>query len=88
MASPFTLRLDDKTRKRIARIAQRRKESASDVVRGAIESMADREEMAAMPYEMIADLIGTVRGGNRRGSENTGRRFTGLLRRRRSRKKK
>jgi Arc/MetJ-type ribon-helix-helix transcriptional regulator len=88
MASPFTLRLDEKTRQRISRMARRRNVSASDVVRNAIESMADREELATEPYKLIADLIGTVHGGNPRRSENTGLQFGRLLKSRRSRKKK
>jgi predicted transcriptional regulator len=41
MASPLTLRLDDKTRKRIARIARRKQLSTSEVVRQAIEAWAE-----------------------------------------------
>ena len=84
MASPLTLRLDDKTRKRIARIASRKQLSTSEVVRQAIEAWADQQEPLASPYEAIKDLIGVVHGGNPRGSVRTGRRFTRLLKRRRS----
>ena len=38
MASPLTLRLDEKTRKRIVRIARRKQVSTSEVVRQAIEA--------------------------------------------------
>jgi len=86
MASPFSLRLDEKTRRRIARMAHRKQMSASDIVRSAIESMADHEEGGAEPYQLIADLIGTVRGRNPRRSEKTGRRFAKLLKRRRKAK--
>ena len=41
MASPLTLRLDEKTRKRIARIASRKHISTSEVVRRAIEAWTD-----------------------------------------------
>lgn len=81
MASPFSLRLDEKTRKRITRMARRTQVSASDVVRSAIESMADREESRVDPYSLIADLIGIARGRNPRRSEQTGRRFANLLKR-------
>jgi len=86
MASPFSLRLDPKTRKRITRMAQRKQVSASDIVRSAIERMADHEESRAEPYALIADLIGVARGRNPRRSEQTGRRFTKLLRRARKAK--
>jgi len=85
MASPLTLRLDEKTRKRIARIARRKQVSTSEVVRRAIEAWADQHEPVASPYEAIKDLIGVVHG-NPRGSVRTGRRFTKLLKRRRSRR--
>jgi predicted DNA-binding protein len=85
MASPLTLRLDEKTRQRIARIARRKQLSVSEVVRQAIEGWADRQEPVTSPYEAMADLLGVVRGGNPKRSAQTGRRFTKLLKRRRSR---
>ncbi len=86
MASPLTLRLDEKTRKRIVRIAKRKRLSISEVVRQAIEAWAERHEPTASPYEAVKDLIGVVHGGNPKGSVRTGRRFTKLLKRRRSRR--
>ena len=86
MASPFSLRLDRKTRQRIARLAHRGRVSASDIVRNAIESMADREESRVEPYQLMADLIGVARGRNPRRSERTGRRFAKLLKRARKAK--
>lgn len=84
MASPLTLRLDEKTRKRIARIARRKQLSTSEVVRQAIEAWAERHEPIASPYEAVTDLIGVVRGGNPKRSEQTGRQFAKLLKQRRS----
>jgi hypothetical protein len=84
MASPLTLRLDEKTRKRIARIASRKQVSTSEVIRRAIEAWTDLQEPVTSPYEAIKDLIGVVHGGNPRGSVRTGRRLTKLLKRRRS----
>jgi len=86
MASPLTLRLDEKTRKRIARIARRKRLSTSEVVRQAIEAWAERHEPVASPYEVVKDLIGVDQGGNPKGSMQTGRRFAKLLKRRRSRR--
>jgi Arc/MetJ-type ribon-helix-helix transcriptional regulator len=86
MASPLTLRLDEKTRKRIARIASRKQVSTSEVVRRAIEAWTELQEPVTSPYEAIRDLIGVVHGGNPKGSVQTGRRFTKLLKRRRSRR--
>ena len=84
MASPLTLRLDAKTRQRLERIARRKRLSTSEVVRQAIEAWADRQEPITSPYEVVADLIGIVRGGKADRSEQTGRRFAKLLKGRRS----
>ncbi|MGB6597464.1 MAG: ribbon-helix-helix domain-containing protein [Candidatus Acidiferrum sp.] len=82
MASPLTLRLDPKTRQRIARLARRKRLSTSEVIRQAIAAWADRQEPVASPYEAMMDLIGIVRGGNPKHSERTGRQFAALLKRR------
>ncbi len=86
MASPLTLRLDEKTRKRIARIARRKRLSTSEVVRQAIEAWAERHEPISSPYEAVTDLIGVARGGNSKRSVKTGRSFAKLLKQRRSRR--
>ena len=86
MASPLTLRLDEKTRKRIARIARRKRLSTSEVVRQAIEAWAERHEPVTSPYEVVKDLLGVVHGGSPKGSLQTGRRFAKLLKQRRSRR--
>ena len=87
MASPLTLRLDEKTRQRIARLARRKRLSTSEVVRRAIAAWADREEPVTSPYEVMKDLIGVVHGGNPKRSEQTGRRFAELLKRRRAQRR-
>ena len=84
MASPLTLRVDEKTRQRIARLARGRRLSTSEVIRQAIAAWADRQEPITSPYEAMRDLIGVVRGGNPKRSEQTGRRFAALLKRRRN----
>ncbi|HYL64251.1 MAG TPA: ribbon-helix-helix protein, CopG family [Candidatus Methylomirabilis sp.] len=85
MASPLTLRLDPKTRQRIARLARRQRLSTSEVIRQAIAAWADRQEPITAPYEAVMDLIGIVHGGNPKRSEQTGRRLAALLKRRASR---
>ena len=86
MASPMTLRLDAETRRRIARIARRRRVSASQVVRDAIGAWVGADESKAAPFEALADLIGVVHGGDPARSTATGRRFATLLRARRGRR--
>ena len=85
MASPLTLRLDPKTRQRIARLARRQRLSTSEVIRQAIAAWADRQEPVTSPYDAMRDLIGVVRGGDPKRSEQTGSRFTALLKKRRVR---
>ena len=79
MPSPLTLRLEKKTRQRIARIASRRQISTSEVIRQAIEAWVERQEPITAPYEAMADLVGVVNGGNRQRSTETGRRFREIL---------
>ena len=85
MASPLTLRLDAKTRRRLERIARRKQLSTSEVVRQAIDAWADRQEPVASPYETLSDLIGVVHGGRADRSVQTGRAFAKLLKKNRSR---
>jgi len=85
MSSPLTLRLDPKTRQRIARLARRKHLSTSEFIRQAILSWADAQEPVASPYETIKDLIGVVHGGNPKRSQQTGRRFKALLKDRKRR---
>ena len=86
MKTAMALRLDTSTRNRIARIAKRRSQTASEVVRQAIASLVEREEALgqASPYETIADLIGSVRGSDPGRSAGGGRRVSEMLRRRRN----
>lgn len=85
MSSPLTLRLERKTRQRIARIASRKRISTSEVIRQAIEAWVERQEPIAAPYEAMADLIGVVNGGKAVRSARTGRRLRELLKSRRKR---
>jgi predicted DNA-binding protein len=85
MSSPLTLRLERKTRQRIARIASRRRISTSELIRQAIEAWVERQEPIAAPYEAMVDLIGVVNGGEPGRSAETGRRFREVLNSRRKR---
>ena len=87
MASPLTVRLDPSVRRRIAQIAKRRSCTPSAVVREAVNELLAREEKALTPYELMKDLIGSGEsGGDPRLSENTGRRFTALLKARQAKR--
>jgi hypothetical protein len=57
--------------------------TASQVIREAIEAWADKQEAGVSPFELMADLVGVVRGGNPNRSTATGRQFARLLDKRR-----
>jgi Arc/MetJ-type ribon-helix-helix transcriptional regulator len=84
MASPITLRLDPEMRRRVTRIARRKRTTTSEVLRQAIATWVEREEGTGSVHDSIKDLIGNVRGADPTLSTDTGRRFTELLRARRS----
>ena len=81
----MTLRLDEETRQRIARLARRRRVTSSHIMRQAIEAYVGGQEATVSPYETVADLIGVVRGGNKQRSTGAGQEFAALLKRRRAR---
>lgn len=83
MPSPVTLRLDHETRQRISRIARRKCISKSEVIRQAIGLWMKQQESGSAPYEMLADLVGVVHGGNPKRSEETGRKFKELMKKQR-----
>jgi len=85
VASPVTLRLDQDTRLRIARIARRKRVSVSAVIREAIAAWVEGDEATGSPYAAATDLIGVAHGGNPKRSTNTGRRLKELLQQRRVR---
>jgi predicted DNA-binding protein len=84
MGSPVTLRLDEDTRRRVARIARRKRVSTSQVIREAIEAWVGWHEATGSPYEAVSDLIGVVHGGDPKRSTDTSRQFRELLKGRRN----
>jgi predicted DNA-binding protein len=85
MAAPVSIRLRDETRKRVARIARRKKVHATALMRQAIEQMVEKEDRQLPPYERLKDLIGVVHSGDPHLSQDIGRKFAELLRKRRAR---
>lgn len=86
MESLVTVRLDEATRRRVARLASRKGVSTSEVIREAIQALVERHEASASPYEGVADLIGAVHGGDPKRSVGGGRQFMRLLKDRRKRR--
>jgi len=65
------------------RLARKRQQSKSEVIRDAIGVLAKQEEKGAekkRPYDLVAHLIGCVDSGGANLSKNTGEQFTRLLR--------
>jgi predicted DNA-binding protein len=83
MSAPVALRLDPETRAKIARIARRRGETASGVIRRAIAAWVEREETRDVPWKLVSDLAGCVDGGDADRSSRGGRRVADLLKARR-----
>jgi Arc/MetJ-type ribon-helix-helix transcriptional regulator len=85
METLVTLRLDAKTKRRIARVAQRRKISKSEVIRQALEAWPEFHDSDQSPYEAMTKFIGVLNGGNPKRSENGGAKFTKFLKEKRRR---
>jgi hypothetical protein len=62
----MTIRVDRAFRSRLRAVAKRRRVSPSAAARVALEEWLASEEgsAGARPYDAIADLIGSVRGGD------------------------
>jgi hypothetical protein len=76
------IRIDASTRLRIRRAASRRQTTPSGILRTAVTDWLDREERAAVatPYELMADLIGSVKGGDAKRSTRSAREIAAMLR--------
>ena len=80
---PLSVRLDPKTESLIGRLARKRRQTKSEVIRDAICVLATQEEKGSgkkRPYDLVAHLIGCVDTGGARLSQNTGEKFAKLLR--------
>ena len=79
---PLSVRLDTKTESLIGRLARKRRQTKSEVIRDAIGVLAKQEEKGAGkkgPYDLVAHLIGCVKGGPRNLSVRTGEKFRQML---------
>ena len=78
----LSVRLDAKTESLIGRLARSRRQSKSEVIRDAIGVLAKQEEKGTgkkRPYDLVAHLIGCVKGGPRNLSVDTGKKFHDML---------
>jgi Arc/MetJ-type ribon-helix-helix transcriptional regulator len=79
---PVSVRLDAKTESLIGRLARKRRQTKSEVIRDAIGVLADQEDKGAKkkrPYDLVANLIGCVKGGPRNLSVEAGKKFHDML---------
>jgi hypothetical protein len=78
MGRMISVRVSEKTRREVARLARASGRTESAVVREAIEGYVERTP-PARPYEALQDVIGMVEGGPADLSERTGEKFRALL---------
>lgn len=75
---PLTVRVDMKTERLLLRLARKRGETKSEIIRNAIGVLAREvhaQETTEHPYEKVRDLIGSVSGGPADLSMRTGEKF-------------
>ena len=80
---PLSVRMDSRTESLLGRLARKRGQTKSEVIRDAIGVLAKQEEKGATkkrPYDLVAHLIGCVDSGGANLSQNTGEKFAKLLR--------
>ncbi len=74
-----SLRVDDDTQQRIARLARVRRSTQSAVIREAIAALAEKARFEDRPYEAWKDGIAMIKEAPADLSVRTGRRFRRLL---------
>jgi predicted DNA-binding protein len=79
-----TVRLDPTTRAALERLAKRRGQTRSEVIRDAIEHLVAEEEQedTASALERLRPFVGMVDSGGRQLSRESGRQFRELLEKR------
>lgn len=78
----LSVRLDDKTKRRLSQYARKQGLSQSEVVRMAIDALLNRRNATATGttlYERMKDVIGSVHSGRGDLSQNTGDQFYEIL---------
>lgn len=78
-----TVRLDTATEATLKRLATRRGQTKSEVIRDAIARLGDDEPADDSAYQRLRAYAGIVDSGGRQLSSETGRRFRELLEERR-----
>jgi hypothetical protein len=79
---PLSVRMDSRTESLLGRLARKRRQTKSEVIRDAIGVLAKQEEKGTekkRPYDLVAHLMGCVKGGPRDLSVRTGEKFRRML---------
>ena len=79
---PLSVRLDAKTESLVGRLARKRRQTKSEVIRDAIGALAEQEQKEGgkkRPYDLVAHVIGCAKGGPRDLSVRTGEKFRQML---------
>ena len=81
---PLSVRLDPAAENAVKRLARERKQTRSAIVREAIAAFEREQDAVARraptPWDALAHLIGTADSGGARLSQDTGAKFSALLR--------
>jgi len=78
MGRMMSVRISEKTRGEVGRLARASGRTESAIVRDAIQDYVARTP-PPRPYEALQDVIGMVEGGPKDLSEKTGEKFRALL---------
>ena len=79
---PLSVRLDPGSERLVERLARKRGQTKSEVIRDALGMLAEQEkggQIGQRPYDLIAHLVGCVRGGPPDLSVRTGEKFREIL---------
>jgi len=79
---PTSVRLDPKTESLVSRLARKRGQTKSEVIREALVALGrseDRTKRRGTLYDAIAHVVGSVKGLPPDLSERTGEKFRALL---------
>ena len=76
----LSVRLDEKMKRRLSRVARARRLSQSEVVRQAIDAFLNPDSTKGMSlYDRMKDVIGSVHSGRTDLSQQTGDKFYEIL---------
>ena len=80
MGKRLSVRVSERTRRAVTRLASVRGRNESQVVREAIEEYVARHPAEVRPYELLKDVIGIVQDGPEDLSVETGEKVRRVLR--------